>query len=49
MVHVNNCLVHAFVRIAERNNRVLRGVYNATIHPVRVVTVYFDRRLRGKP
>ena len=42
-------LVHAFVRIAERNDRVLRVVYNATVHPVRVVTVYFDRRLRGKP
>lgn len=42
-------LMHAFVRIAERNDRVLRVVYNATVHPVRVVTVYFDRRLRGKP
>ena len=42
-------LMHAFVRIAERNNRVLRVVYNASVHPVRVITVYFDRRLRGKP
>lgn len=41
-------LVHAFVRIAERNDRVLRVVYNATVHPVRVITVYFDRRLRGR-
>jgi len=42
-------VMHAFLRIAERNDRVLRVVYNATVHPVRVVTVYFDRRLRGNP
>ena len=41
-------LVHAFVRIAERNDRVLRVVYNATVHPARVITVYFDRRLRAR-
>jgi hypothetical protein len=41
-------LTHAFVRIAERNDRVLRVVYNATVDPVRVITAYFDRRLRGK-
>jgi phage-related protein len=42
-------LMHAFVRIAERDGRVLRVVYNPTVHPVRVITVYFDRRLRGNP
>jgi hypothetical protein len=39
----------AFLRIAERNHRVLRVVYNPGVHPVRVITVYFDRRLRGRP
>jgi len=33
----------------ERNYRVLRGVYNPSVHPLRVITVYFDRRLRGRP
>ena len=42
-------VMHAFLRIAERNHRVLRVVYNARVHPVRVITVYFDRRLTGKP
>jgi len=42
-------VMHAFLRIAERNHRVLRVVYNPGVHPVRVITVYFDRRLRGRP
>jgi hypothetical protein len=42
-------LTHALGRIAERDHRVLRVVYNASVHPLRVVTVYFDRRQRGKP
>jgi hypothetical protein len=42
-------VVHAFRRIAERDDRVLRVVYNPGVHPVRVITVYFDRRVRGKP
>lgn len=42
-------VMYAFVRIAERNHRVLRVVYNPRVHPVRVITVYFDRRLRGRP
>jgi len=42
-------VMHAFLRIAERNHRVLRVVYNPSVHPVRVITVYFDRRLRGRP
>jgi hypothetical protein len=41
-------VMHALLRIPERNDRVLRVVYNWTVHPVRVVTVYFDRRLRGR-
>jgi hypothetical protein len=41
-------LLHALGRIAERDNRVLRVVYNASMRPPRIVTVYFDRRQRGK-
>ena len=41
-------LTHALGRIAERDNRVLRVVYNASVDPPRIVTVYFDRRQRGK-
>jgi hypothetical protein len=41
-------LRHAFGRIAERDDRVLRVVYNASVDPPRIVTVYFDRRQRGK-
>jgi hypothetical protein len=40
-------LIHALGRIAERDDRVLRVVYNASVDPPRIVTVYFDRRQRG--
>ena len=41
-------LMHALASIEERDQRVLRVVYNASVDPVRVVTAYFDRRQRGK-
>ena len=41
-------LMHALGRIAERDGRVLRVVYNAVVQPPRIVTAYFDRRERGK-
>ena len=41
-------LTHALGRIAERDDRVLRVVYNALVNPPRIVTIYFDRRQRGK-
>ena len=41
-------LTHAIARIPERDDRVLRVVYNASVEPIRVVTAYFDRRERGK-
>ena len=41
-------LRHALGRIAERDDRVLRVVYNASVTPQRIVTVYFDRGQRGK-
>ena len=44
----DSTLTHALGRIAERDGRVLRVVYNASVIPPRIVTVYFDRRQRGK-
>ncbi len=41
-------LRHALARIPERDDRVLRVVYNETVRPWRVVTAYFDRAMRGK-
>ena len=41
-------LMHALSRIAENENRVLRVVYNGTVKPITVVTVYFDRTLRHR-
>lgn len=41
-------LMHALGRIAERDDRVLRVVYNPSVNPPRIVTVYFDRRQRGR-
>ena len=41
-------LTSALGKIAERDGRVLRVVYNAGVEPLRVVAVYFDRGLRGK-
>ena len=33
----------------DRDDRILRVVYNPSVNPLRVVTAYFDRRQRGKP
>jgi hypothetical protein len=40
-------LLHALAPIAEREDRVLRVVYNEKIDPWRVITAYFDRAWRG--
>jgi hypothetical protein len=40
-------LLHALVAIPEREDRVLRVVYNKGVHPWRVVTAYFDRAWKG--
>ena len=40
-------LFHALAPICEREDRVLRVVYNGTTDPWRVVTAYFDRAWRG--
>ena len=39
---------HVVKRIAEMDNRVLRVVYNTTTIPVRVITAFFDRRMKDK-
>jgi len=41
-------LRHALGRIAEREDRVLRVVYNPSQRPWAIVTAFFDRRQRGK-
>jgi hypothetical protein len=41
-------LVHHLGKISEHGGRILRVVFNNRVSPVRVVTVYFDRRLKGK-
>lgn len=39
---------HRLRKIPDMGGRVLRVVYNHTAEPNRVVSVFFDRRLRGK-
>ncbi|MBU1694321.1 MAG: DUF4258 domain-containing protein [Verrucomicrobia bacterium] len=41
-------LEHRLVRIAEHGHRVLRVVVNKSVRPEKVITVYFDRAMRGK-
>ena len=41
-------LAHALRIIPEFGYRVLRVIYNHTRQPVHVVTVYFDRTMKGK-
>lgn len=41
-------LRHALARVPEFGNRVLRVVYNHTVTPPRIVTVFFDRRQRNR-
>jgi len=40
-------LVHHLARIPEQENRVLRVVLNPLASPVRVVTAFFDRKMKG--
>jgi hypothetical protein len=41
-------LRHHVGRIKEHGNRALRVVSNNAANPVRIVTVYFDRKLKGR-
>lgn len=45
---VDGALEHRLGEIVEFDNRVLRVVINARVEPVRVVTAYFDRAMKGK-
>ena len=40
--------LHALKRIVAMDNRILRVVYNAAVTPVRIISVYFDRGMKGK-
>ena len=44
----NAFLEHRLGVIDEFGGRVLRVVVNPTVIPIRVVTVYFDRTMKGK-
>lgn len=41
-------LEHRLARVQENDNRVLRVVVNPNVKPARVVTAYFDRKMRNK-
>jgi hypothetical protein len=45
---VDPLLEHRLGRIDEYDGRILRVLVNPSQTPLRVVTVYFDRRMRGK-
>ena len=41
-------LAHHIGRIKEHGNRALLVVFNKSMGPVRIVTVYFDRKMKGR-
>ena len=41
-------LEHRLGRVPEYGDRVLRVVVNARVEPVKVITVFWDRRVRNK-
>ena len=44
---IDPTLEHRLAIIPEHDNRVLRVIVNTQFNPVRVVTLYFDRTMRG--
>lgn len=44
---IDAALEHRFVVIPEFGERVLRVIVNHRVDPERVITAFFDRRLRG--
>jgi len=40
-------LVHALWPVAEKGFRILRVIYNETVHPVSVVTAFFDSKAKA--
>jgi hypothetical protein len=45
---VNSTALRAWRKIPERNNSILRVVYNPETTPFVVITVFFDRSMKGK-
>jgi hypothetical protein len=45
---VDPTLLHHLLVIEENDRRVLRVVYNPTVVPARVITAFFDRRMKDK-
>jgi len=41
-------LEHRLAPIPEHGNRVLRVIVNNSARPIRVVTLFFDRKMRGR-
>ena len=41
-------LEHRLCKIKEYDNRVLRVIFNKTVNPIAIITVFFDRRMKGK-
>jgi len=41
-------LEHRLAAISQCDNRVLRVIINPHINPIRVITLFFDRKIRGK-
>ena len=39
-------LVHALWPVPEKGFRILRVIYNETVHPVAVVTAFFDSKVK---
>jgi uncharacterized DUF497 family protein len=41
-------LEHRLAVIPEHGNRVLRAIVNTAVNPFRIVTMFFDRKMKGK-
>ncbi len=48
MILLDDSLEHRLGKIVEYGNRVLRVVYNKDTEPIKLITVYFDRKMKGK-
>jgi hypothetical protein len=44
---IDSDLVHALFPVPEKGFRVLRVIYNETVHPVAVVTAFFDPKAKA--
>ena len=45
---IQNELEHRLKPIEENENRVLRVIVNIMSIPIKIVTLFFDRRMKGK-